>query len=193
MRKILKPERKYLDLMENYIQISKLNDFVFCPYSIYLHSVYESFNQRTYHRAAQTVGKIAHEPVDRKIYTTSAHILQGMEVCCERLGIMGKIDTFDVKTGLLVERKYKVKKIFDGYRYQLYAQMFCLREMGYDVRSLAIQSLADNKRYEIPLPDKAETLKFEKLIGDMQNYKAELPRHKNPAKCAQCVYKPLCH
>jgi len=163
--------------MEDYIQISKINDFVFCPYSIYLHSVYESFNQRTYHRAAQTVGKIAHEPVDRKTYTTSAHILQGMEVCCERLGIMGKIDTFNVKTGLLVERKYKVKKIFDGYRYQLYAQMFCLQEMGYKVKLLAVQSLADNKRYEISSPDKDETLKFEKLIGDMQKLqRPKLPR-----------------
>jgi CRISPR-associated protein Cas4 len=179
-------------MMEDYIQISKLNDFVFCPYSIYLHSVYESFSQRTYHRAAQTVGKIAHEPVDKKIYTTSADVLQGREVCCERLGIMGKIDTFDVRSGLLVERKYKVKKIFDGYRYQLYAQMFCLREMGYVVKSLAIHSLSDNKRYKISLPDGAETLEFEKLIEDMQNYKAEPPLHKNPIKCAQCVYKPLC-
>jgi len=179
--------------MENYIQISKLNDFVFCPYSIYLHSVYESFNQRTYHCAAQTVGKIAHEPVDKRIYATSAHILQGMEVCSERLGIMGKIDTFNVKTGLLVERKYKVKKIFDGYRYQIYAQMFCLQEMGYEVNSLAVHSLADNKRYKIPLPDEDETLKFEKLIGDMQNYKAAPPLRKNPKKCDQCVYKPLCH
>lgn len=26
--------------MENYISISTLNDFIFCPYSIYLHNVY---------------------------------------------------------------------------------------------------------------------------------------------------------
>lgn len=179
--------------MEDYIQISKINDFVFCPYSIYLHSVYENFNAKTYHRTAQTVGKIAHKPVDKKTYTTSANVLQGMEICSERLGIMGKIDTFDVKTGLLVERKYRVKKIFDGYLYQLYAQMICLREMGYQVKSLAIQSLSDNKRYKIPLPNEAETLKFEKLISDLRNYKAEPIKNKNMAKCVQCVYKPLCH
>lgn len=179
--------------MEDYIQISKLNDFVFCPYSIYLHSVYENFSVKTYHRAAQTVGKIAHESVDKKIYTTSAHILQGTEVCSERLGIIGKIDTFDVKTGLLVERKYKVKKIFDGYRYQLYAQMFCLQEMGYEVKLLAIQSLADNKRYKISLPEEAAILQFEELIEAVENYQPALPKNKNPAKCAQCVYRPLCH
>ena len=26
--------------MDNYISISTLNDFIFCPYSIYLHNVY---------------------------------------------------------------------------------------------------------------------------------------------------------
>lgn len=179
--------------MEDYIQISKINDFVFCPYSIYLHSVYENFNAKTYHRTAQTVGKIAHRPVDGGTYTTSARVFQGMEVCCERLGIMGKIDTFDAESGLLVERKYRIKKIFDGYRYQLYAQMFCLREMGYEVKSLAIQSLADNKRYKISLPDAQETAKFEELIEAMKNYWPSPPENKNPAKCAQCVYKPLCH
>jgi CRISPR-associated protein Cas4 len=179
--------------MEDFIQISKLNDFVFCPYSVYLHSVYESFNQKTYHRTAQTVGKIAHEPVDQKTYTTSAHILQGMEVSSDAYGLIGKIDTFDVKTGALVERKFKIKKIFDGYKYQLYAQMYCLREMGYVVKSLAIQSLSDNKRYKIPMPDKEEADKFEKLICDMQNYKAEPVKDKNPTKCGQCIYKPLCH
>lgn len=179
--------------MEDYIQISKLNDFVFCPYSIYLHSVYENFNAKTYHRTAQTVGKIVHEPVENATYTTSAHVMQGTEVCSEVLGIMGKIDTFDTKNGLLVERKYKIKKIFDGHRYQLYAQMYCLDEMGYKVKSLAIQSLADNKRYKIPLPDDLEAAKFERIIADMHNYRPMPPLDKNPVKCAQCVYKPLCH
>jgi len=179
--------------MDDFIQISKLNDFIFCPYSVYLHSVYESFNQKTYHRTAQTVGKIAHEPVDSKTYTTSAHILQGVEVSSEIYGLIGKIDTFNVESGALVERKYKIKKIFDGYKYQLYAQMYCLREMGHVVKSLAIQSLSDNKRYKIPLPDNEEIAKFEKLIADMKNYKADSTADKNPIKCAQCIYKPLCH
>jgi len=179
--------------MEDYIQISKLNDFIFCPYSVYLHSVYESFNQKTYHRTAQTVGKIAHEPVENGTYTTSAHILQGLEVSSDAYRLVGKIDTFDAKTGALVERKYRIKKIFDGYRYQLYAQMFCLREMGYKVKGLAVQSLADNKRYKIPLPDAEETKKFSELVEEIKNYRPMAPKRRNVKKCAQCVYQPLCH
>ena len=179
--------------MDDYIQISKINDFVFCPYSVYLHSVYEDFDQKLYHRTPQTVGKIKHEPIENKTYTTSAHILQGIEVSSEKYGIMGKIDTFNIKTGELVERKYKIKQIFDGYKYQLYAQMFCLFEMGYKVKSLAFQSLSDNKHYAISLPNKKEMEKFEKIIDKMRNYKPKMPNRKNTKKCEQCIYKELCH
>jgi len=179
--------------MEDYIQISKLNDFIFCPYSIYLHSVYENFNAKTYHRTAQTVGKIAHKPVDNGTYTTSAHVLQGLEVSSDAYCLAGKIDTFDDKSGALVERKYKIKKVFDGYRYQLYAQMVCLREAGYRVKSLAIQSLSDNKRYKIPMPGEEEMREFDELIDKISSYRPEVPKRKNAKKCAQCVYRPLCH
>jgi len=44
--------------MEDYIQITKLNDFIFCPYSIYFHSIYQNYNERVYHGSAQVAGKI---------------------------------------------------------------------------------------------------------------------------------------
>ncbi|MFH1462328.1 MAG: type V CRISPR-associated protein Cas4 [bacterium] len=178
--------------MESYIQISKLNDFIFCPYSVYLHSVYEKFNQKTYHSTFQTVGKICHENIEQKRYTTASWILQGLEVFSEKYGLIGKIDIFDTKKGHLVERKYKVKKIFDGYKYQLYAQMFCLEEMGYRIKSLFIQSLSDNKRYKIPLPNKEEIEKFELLIEEIKNYQSSERFRKNFKKCLNCIYKSLC-
>ncbi|PIP17917.1 MAG: endonuclease [Parcubacteria group bacterium CG23_combo_of_CG06-09_8_20_14_all_35_9] len=179
--------------MESHIQISKINDFLFCPHSVYLHSVYEKFSQKVYHSTPQTIGKICHQTIEEKRYTTSKWILQGMEVFSEKYGLIGKIDIFDTKSGDLIERKYKVKKIFDGYKYQLYAQMFCLEEMGYTVKNLFIHSLSDNKRYEIPLPDKNEINKFELLIEDINNYQASQKYPKNLNKCAKCIYKPLCH
>jgi len=60
------------------------------------------------------VGKIAHKSVDKKAYTTAAHILQGIEVCSQTYGLAGKIDTFDITCGALVERKYKIKKFLRG-------------------------------------------------------------------------------
>ena len=35
--------------MEDYIAISTLNDFIFCPYSIYLHYVYMETDESVYH------------------------------------------------------------------------------------------------------------------------------------------------
>ena len=35
--------------MEDYIMISQLNDFIFCPYSIYLHNIYMEASEEIYH------------------------------------------------------------------------------------------------------------------------------------------------
>lgn len=43
--------------MDDYISISMLNDFVFCPYSIYLHNVYMDTDEGLYHAKPQTIGK----------------------------------------------------------------------------------------------------------------------------------------
>lgn len=56
--------------MIDYIPISTLNDFVFCPYSIYLHNVYMESDEGLYHATPQTMGKIAHKSIDEK---TASH------------------------------------------------------------------------------------------------------------------------
>ena len=50
--------------MEPYLPISYLNDFIFCPRSIYFHQLYGRVNQRVYHTPAQTQGKAAHKAID---------------------------------------------------------------------------------------------------------------------------------
>jgi len=179
--------------MEEYIQISKLNDFVFCPYSLYLHSIYDQFSQKIYHSVFQTRGKLAHSSIDSKKYTTSKKLLQGIGIYSEKLGLAGKIDLFDLESGYLIERKYKVKKIFDGYRFQLYAQMYCLQEMGYAVKKLYIHSLSDNSRYEVKMPDKTEEHKFKLLVKEIKEYIPGRNIIKSKNKCDNCIYRNLCH
>jgi len=43
--------------MDDYIAISTLNDFIFCPYSIYLHNVYMETEEGVYHAVPQTRGR----------------------------------------------------------------------------------------------------------------------------------------
>ncbi|HUN02570.1 MAG TPA: type V CRISPR-associated protein Cas4 [Niabella sp.] len=174
--------------MESYITLSFLNDFIFCPRSIYFHQLYGSFAETVYKQSPQYKGTAAHETIDERTYSTSAHILQGMEVYSEQYNICGKIDVFDSLKGRLTERKREVKTIYDGYVFQVYAQCFALREMGYAVKEIVIHD-------PIPLPenDAAMLAKFEQLIADIQTFDLETtPFTPLLSKCQNCIYNQLC-
>ena len=79
--------------MFSYLSISTLNDFVFCPYSIYLHNVYKEGSEDNYHAVPQVAGRNAHQTVDR--VNGIQQKITGLEVYSEELGLMGKIDLFD--------------------------------------------------------------------------------------------------
>lgn len=180
--------------MEQYIQISKINDFIFCPKSLYFHSLYENFSENVYHQEPQKTGKLNHQNIEDKKYSTAKKILQGVEVYSQKYNIAGKIDIYDQEKKELIERKTKVKNIYDGYHYQLYAQYFGLLEEGYDVKKMFIHSLTDNKRYEVPLPNKKETAKFESVVSSMHSFDIfKIKKYPSKAKCDKCIYKLLCH
>ncbi|NJK71825.1 MAG: type V CRISPR-associated protein Cas4 [Thermales bacterium] len=77
---------------------------------------------------------------------------------------------YNTKTGVLTERKSLIKHIHIGYRYQLYAEMFGLLELGYKVNKLQLHSLQDNKKYPIPLPNQQRIQEFTSTIQDLQNF-----------------------
>lgn len=179
--------------MEEYIQISKINDFVFCPRSLYFHSLYENFNKDEYQEVAQKEGTLRHETVDKGTYSSRKDIITSLPVYSDRYMIAGKIDIFDKKKGHLIERKTKIKKVYDGYRYQLYAQYFAMEEMGYKVEKLFLHSIKDNKRYEIEKPEGREKERFELVIRKIKGY--DLLRDNtrpNEMKCSNCIYRNLC-
>lgn len=177
--------------MESCIQISKINDFLFCPLSLYFHIIYENFCEETYHHPPQKIGRINHKPIEKCTYSTLKRYLQSLPVYSERYNISGKIDVFDQKTNTLIERKTKIKQIYQGHVYQLYAQMFCLEEMGYIVKKLIIHSLQDNKRYNIPLPAQKEKHEFETVIDQIKKFRAvDYINHRCP-RCRDSIYGQL--
>jgi len=180
--------------MESYIQIAYLNDFIFCPRSIYFHQVYGKLSTRIYHTPAQIRGKAAHEAVDEKRYSTRKGILQGMEVYCEEYGVCGKIDMYDSDKKILTERKKHITKIYDGYIFQIYAQYFALKEMGCDVLELRFYSSDTNKVYKVPLPEDDLEMKnkFENVIRDINSCDLNDFKQTNIAKCEHCVYAAIC-
>ena len=111
--------------MDDYIPLSTLNDFIFCPYSIYLHSVYMESDGDLYKAAPQTKGTLAHQGVDEKKGSTRKSDMMSLPVYCDELGISGKIDVYKQDKRLLIERKNNLKRIFRGQIYQLRGQYFC--------------------------------------------------------------------
>lgn len=177
--------------MDGTIPISAINDFLYCPKSLYLHSVYSSFETNVYHDTPQTRGSIAHENIENQEYTTSKHMLQGLSVFSSRLGLRGKIDMYDTQTKSLIERKYRLKHVYDGYRYQLYAQMYCLEEAGYRTDHLFLQSLSDNKRYKVDLPSPEDKAVFEEVIARMRSFDSVSLHDHTCSHCASNIYSLL--
>ena len=127
--------------VDDYISISTLNDFIFCPYSIYLHNVYMDTDEGLYHAKPQLRGKIAHESVDKKTASNRKEELLSLPVYSKRYKLMGKVDVYRLHEKKVIERKYRLKQIFQGQIYQLWAQYFCLTEMGYVVELLAFYEI----------------------------------------------------
>lgn len=181
--------------MEPYIPISYLNDFIFCPYSIYFHNLYYQNDTTLYHDTYQTEGKIAHSSIEQQSYSTKKNILQNIDVYSEKYGIYGKIDILDVDTATLIERKKQIKTIYDGYIFQLYAQYFALKEMNYTIKKIKLYCMTHNKNYPIPLPEENPKMleKFEQLVQKIKTFDPnKTPVTLNENKCAKCIYKNIC-
>ncbi|HIV04748.1 MAG TPA: type V CRISPR-associated protein Cas4 [Candidatus Spyradosoma merdigallinarum] len=179
--------------METYLTMTQINDFIFCPRSIYFHDIFrENTDAEFYRQTPQKRGLAAHEAIDAGTYSSRADVLAGTTVYCEKYKLVGRIDIFDTATGTLTERKYSVTALYDGFVFQLYAQMFALREMGCDVRALRLYSKKDNKIYPVPLPGHEETARFERTLEELRAFSPEKQISQNPKKCARCIYAPLC-
>lgn len=176
------------------ILITQLNDFVFCPASIYFHMLYGETDRISYQSTKQINGTASHQSIDCGTYPASKGMCLGIDVYCEEYGLIGKIDMFDTIEGILTERKRQVKFLYDGYYFQVYAQCLALREMGYKVKKIRIHSMVDNKNYEIPLPEKNPEMfqKFQQTIQKMHEFKLDEFEQTCMEKCKNCIYEPAC-
>lgn len=179
--------------METNIIISNINDFIFCPRSIYFHNLYGTFDEHLYQGPSQVRGKISHKAVDENKYSTKKSVLQGIDVYSEELGVIGKIDIFDRGKGILIERKNKITTLYEGYLLQVYAQYFCLLEMGFVVKAIQLYSISDNKKYNIKLPTKKQKKRLLEVLSDIKKFRLEDKSFfQNINKCRKCIYNKLC-
>lgn len=180
--------------MEVLLPITYLNDFVFCPYSIYLHQVFDNNKEDVYSAAPQLKGKSAHADIDSFEYIKKAKpdVLKGIYVISNEFGVYGKIDKYYEKKSKLVESKYQIKILYRGYYYQIWAQYFALSEMGYDVKELAFYSIKEKRYYPVALPNSEDANKLKNHIRKIARFDFETSLNINPEKCRHCIYASLC-
>jgi CRISPR-associated protein Cas4 len=178
--------------MHTYIAISTLNDFIFCPYSIYLHNVYMGGDEELVHAVPQARGMAAHAVIDEKRYGGKKDEIVGLGVYCDELGIAGKIDVYRVKEKLLIERKYQLNAIYQGQIYQLWAQYFCMVEMGYEVEELAFYAISTNKMFPVLVPTDEDKKELADFISAFKRFNPEDAISTNQNKCTHCIYCALC-
>lgn len=150
-------------------------------------------DETMYHATPQTKGKVAHETVDKKTASNRADDILALSVYSEEYGLMGKIDVYRRKEKSLIERKYQLKNIFQGQIYQLWGQMLCLKEMGYEVDSLAFYEISTNKMIPVKMPSEEDMIQFRDFIARFRNFNpASSYFQVNSNKCRHCVYCNLC-
>lgn len=180
--------------MESYLMITVINDFIFCPRSIFFSGVYHnSVNDKLFQQTPQIVGLANHKTIDQKTYSSKRSIVTGLTVYSQKYNLLGVIDILDCETKTLTERKYSITAVYDGFRYQLYAQYFALCEMGFLVDHLRLYSVKDNKVYPVNLPSEQEIAAFENTLSQIRNFSMLDPfPEPNPNKCRHCIYRTLC-
>lgn len=179
--------------MEETLSMTNINDFLFCPRSLYYGNIFRrSLGQDGYQQTPQKTGLAAHETIDEGTYSTRKGVQTGVMVYCEKYGLLGRIDIYDGRTRTLTERKYSVSAVWEGFKMQLYAQYFALREMGFVVDELRIHSKKDNKNYSIPLPSERDIERFEEVLEQMRTFRLDSPFSPSIPKCRKCIYSELC-
>lgn len=179
-------------IMDEFIPISTLNDFIFCPYSIYLHNVYMEADEDIYSAVPQLRGKNAHMAVDNKSSSSSPDVIESLSVVSSEFGIFGKIDIYKKAAKMLVERKYMLSQIFRGQIYQLWGQYFCMKEMGYEIDCLAFYEISTHKSYPVDLPGEAGRVEFVNFLTAYRTYNPLNSFIPNENKCRHCIYSNLC-
>lgn len=154
-------------------------------------SVFEGFDESLYKDKPQIVGTQLHAAIDENRYSTSKHIVQGLSVASVEYGLVGKIDLYDAKKLVLVERKTRIKTLHEGYRMQMYAQYVCMLEMGYEILYMYLRSMQDNKRYALLPPGKRECERLRYILGQMRRTTPATVRTHRCARCESHIYDGL--
>jgi len=144
------------------------------------------------HATPQTQGKASHAAIDEKTYSSRKDEITSLSVYSNKLGILGKIDLYKGQEKMLIERKYQLNTIYQGQIYQLWAQYFCMNEMGYKIERMAFYAISTNQTFPVEVPTEENKKELQAFIHRFRQYDPTQPVTANIHKCTHCIYCNLC-
>jgi len=146
-----------------------------------------------YVAAPQVNGKAAHKEIDSRTFSKSENDVQSLKVFSCELGLMGVIDLYRKDEKHLVELKTKVgDNLFLGQKAQLWAQYYCLSEMGYRVERISVYEKSTGIFHDVKIPDNDDKQVLTDLIRKFREFDFSQKIEINTKKCTHCIYCNLC-
>ena len=193
---------------DDYIQLSGIQHFAFCPRQWALIHIEEQW-QENWHT---TLGEILHERAHSEGLTEkrgNTITMRGMRVSSRELGTVGQCDIVEfvkADTGITlnkydgfwqvfpVEYKKGRTKTGDEDRLQLCAQAICLEEMLLCTINCGFLYYGETKRREKVILDEDLRLKTKECFITMKDLlkKGHTPKAKKSAKCRSCSLNDIC-
>lgn len=183
---------------EDYIQLSAIQHYVFCPRQCALIHVQGIWGENMF----TAKGKIMHEKVDSGEDESRGdrQILRSLNIYSKRLGLSGRCDVVEIlgrgedSTPYPVEYKSGKPKNDISDMAQLCAQSLCLEEMmNMPIRKAAIFYGKPRRRLEVDIDDdlRRSTEEIIKAIHKMISEKS-IPSGKYESKCDSCSLHEAC-
>ena len=182
---------------DNYIPVSQLNKYVFCPRRFYYEYVLGEWQDNAYTLAGTIRHERAHTPGRES--RTEQITTRSVTVASERLRIVGKLDILEERQGVLIPVEYKSgacgeRGPWRNDAVQLCALALCLEERtGQRIPKGALFTFGDRTRRDVPFTDvlRAQT---EEVIAQAHALAAqpEIPPPIYSRRCEGCSLKPLC-
>lgn len=185
---------KFLALFVDFIPISALSEYLYCPRNCYLFYVLGERGENPY----TVEGKILHERVHEATKTKRGEKqqLRKVYVYSKHYGISGFADVLEERRGRIVPIEYKRGRKRNRLEdeIQLCAQAMCLEEMlNIKIKEGFIFYASSRRRRKVKLD---ESLRRE-VIKTIQKVRAlfvskEIPPPLNDNRCRGCSLKPNC-
>ncbi|MBL1213968.1 MAG: CRISPR-associated protein Cas4 [Ignavibacteriae bacterium] len=183
---------------EEFIMISALQHYIYCPRQCGLIHVDDVWQENLY----TTRGNLLHEKVDTDTYETRGNIktVRGLRIHSYKYGIVGRCDVVEfnnsTKENTVLPVEYKAGKPKNDFsdKIQLCAQAICLEEMlSVKIKRAEFYYAKIRRREKIEIDEELRKITSDTItaVREIVDNK-KIPREEYSSKCKNCSLQQIC-